>query len=89
MKALEYILLKRKNVRILSVKEINELIVSGMLDAEQELKDNGQILTVECTSKNGDHVTTKEYGKRIDKDKYNKIDLARHDRLKVLTGVAS
>lgn len=74
---------------ILTSEEINELILGGFTDAEQELQDNGLSLTVECTTKNGDKVTTKAYGKRIDKNAYNETDLVRHERLKKLTGIAS
>ncbi len=79
----------KENTVYLTSEEIEELISGGLDDAEQELQDNGLSLTVECTTKNGDGVTTKAYGKRIDNGSYNKSDIERHDRLKKLTGIAS
>ena len=74
---------------ILSDKEIAALINEGVADAVQELQDNGKELTVECHVKNGDTKSIEEYGKRIDSQKYNEVDLERHARLKKLTGIAS
>lgn len=52
---------------ILSAKEINKLIMNGIIDAKQELQDSGLILAVEHTSKNSDNVTLKNIVKESTK----------------------
>lgn len=70
-----------------SESELQELVTSGLADAEKELSDNGKELTVECDFKNGDHGIVKDYNIEIDSGEYSLTNAARHDRLKKIVGM--